>query len=508
MAQKKTAPTLLATRRFVKDYRKANATIRDGARRKANALMGSALRDPEWLHQHDKVEGLGKGLRCMELEIGSGPRLVAYVDGMVITLVALGPHDVVTHLKRNRNVREELKELADLPAGFGVRTLEDVLLADMISHLASKSGTRDPRLPFGLEVDPNWLHFLSDEQEEMFLGIAGAIENALTIPGMTTAHFIEGGPGTGKTSVLLCLLDHFAEEGYSVGLDMPKHLVEFVEAKSGLDLRKFMSPIGERESVCIYLVDDPVSLEGLRWDSARAKQNLGQWESTAVVVAFDPLQVEGTRVDELTDASLQKVRADADATRWVLRDCYRQKEIPGSAALSVTKVILGSSAFFIAKKRAEWAEGHAEITEAALNLRFINPGGEFTQFTEPEWSDWTGYLDKVGRETWATMREGDPRVWPRLAVVAPMDATLPESWAPPLRDMQHHFIAAHDCAERLRGVEYAHVAVLLTQSELERVTKGVNGTGPKEYERLRMLRLPFSRARDSTAVFVVPPGAP
>jgi len=443
----------------------------------------------------------------MELEIGSGPRLVAHVDGMVITLVALGPHDVVTHLKRNRNVREELKELADLPAGFGVGTLEDVLLADMISHLASKSGTRDPRRPFGPEVDPHWLHFLSDEQAEMFLGIAGAIENALTIPGMTTAHFIEGGPGTGKTSVLLCLLDHFAGEGYSVGLDMPEHLVEFVEAQSGLDLRKFMSPIGERESVCIYLVDDPDSLEGLHWDSARAKQNLGQWESTAVVVAFDPLQVQSTRDAELTDAALQKVRADADATRWVLRDCYRQKEIPGSAALSVTKVILGSSsAFFIAKKRAEWAEGHAEITEAALNLRFINPGGEYTEFAEPEWSDWTGYLDKVIRAISATWREGNPRVWPHLAVVAPMDAALPENWANPLQDMQHHYFLKSDCAKYLRGVEYAHVAVLLTQSELEMVTKGVNGTGPKEYERLRMLRLPFSRARDSIAVFVVPPG--
>ncbi len=276
MAQKKTAPTLLATRRFVKDYRKANATIRDGARREVKAFTQSALLTPDWLHQHDKVEGLGKGLRgrFVELEIGSGPRLVVYVDGMVITLVALGAHDVVTRLKRHRSVRKELNELADLPAGFGVMTLEGALLADRISHLASQAGTRDPRRPFGPEVDPDWLHFLSDEQEEMFLGIAEAIENALTIPGMATAHFIEGGPGTGKTSVLLCLLDHFAEKGCSVGLDMPEHLVKFVEAQSGRDLRKFMSPIGERESVCIYLVDDPASLDGLRWDSARARQNL------------------------------------------------------------------------------------------------------------------------------------------------------------------------------------------------------------------------------------------
>ncbi len=507
MARKRTPPTLLATRRFVKDYRKANATIADGARREVDAFVRSAVLIPDWLHKHDKIEGLGTRMpgRFVELEIGSGPRLVAYVNGMDITLIALGDHEVVTRLKKQRNLPGELEQLADLPAGFGVMTIDDAVKAFAESVAAALNGTVDRSRTFGPEVDLDWLHFLSDEQEEMFLNIAEDIETAMATPGTATAHLIEGGPGTGKTSVLLRLLDHFAEEGHSVGLDMSEHLVEFIKAQTGRDLREFTAPIENGEPVRICLVDDPASLQSLRWDARRARENLGELESTAVVVAFDPLQVEGRRDAELTDAALEEVREAAYAKRWVLRDCYRQKEFPGAAARSLTGVIMGSSPFLADKKRAAWAESRAQIAEAALDLRFINPGGHFTVYDEAQWSDWTGYLATVGTATWATMREGDPRAWPRLAVVAPMDAVVPESWAPPLRDVQHHFISGPGWQQRLRGVEYAHVAVLLTQSELAMVTSGFTGTGRTEYGRFQLLRIPFSRARDSLAVFAVPP---
>ncbi len=503
----RTPPILTATQRFNRDYQRANDTLRDGARREANAFVRSAVLHPDWLHKHDKIEGLAPRVpgRFVELEIGSGPRLVAHVRGMNITLVALGGHEVVAELKKQRNVGAELAKPAKLPPGFGVPSMNEAIKIALEIHSAAQAGVADRRRPFGPEVNPDWMYFLSDEQEKMFLGIAEAIENSLLEPGTAAVHLIEGGPGTGKTSVLLNLLDHFKHEDWVVGLDMSEHLVEFIEAQTGRDLTKFTQPVADGEPVRICFVDDPASLEGLRWDAGRAKRDLDKWESTAVVVAFDPLQVEGTREVELTDAALEDVRASVGATRWTLRDCYRQKEKPGIAALSLTSMVMGSSAFLAKGKKEAWATSRAEIAAAALDLQFINPGGSAEFYEDAEWADWNAYLGSVSTETWATAREGDPCIWPRLAVVVPMDAALPATWAPPLERVQHHFIAGPDWRDRLRGVEYAHVAVLLTKSEMDMVRSGFEGSGRKKYERFRLLRIPFSRARDSFAVFGVPP---
>ncbi len=502
----RTPPTLAVTQRFVRDYQRASATVADGARREANAFVRSAVFDTEWLHKHDKIEGLAPRVpgRFVELEIGSGPRLVAHVEGMNITLVALGGHEVVAELKKQRNVGAELAKSAKLPPGFGVPSLNEAIKIALEIHSVTQAGVADRRRPFGPEVNPDWMYFLSDEQEKMFLGIRDSIENSLLEPGTAAVHLIEGGPGTGKTSVLLKLLDYFEHEGWVVGLDMSEHLVKFIEAQTGRDLTDLTQPVADGEPVGICFVDDPASLEGLRWDAGRAKRDLAKWESTAVVVAFDPLQIEG-RGEDLIDAALEDVRASVDATRWTLRDCYRQKEKPGIAALSVTSVVLGSSAFLAEGKKEAFATSRAEIAEAALDLQFINPGGSAEFHEDAEWANWNAYLGSVSTETWATAREGDPCIWPRLAVVVPMDAALPATWAAPLERVQHDFIAGPDWRDRLRGVEYAHVAVLLTKSEMDMVRSGFEGSGRTEYERFRLLRIPFSRARDSLAVFGVSP---
>ncbi len=502
------SPILTATQRFLRDYQRANDTLRDGARREANAFVRSAVCDPEWLRKHDKIEGLAPRVpgSFVELEIGSGPRLVAHVEGMNITLVAIGRHEVVAKLKKQRNVGSELAKPAKLPPGFGVPSLNEAIKIALEIHSAKQAGVADRRRRFGPEVNRDWMYFLSDEQEKMFLGIRDSIENSLLEPGTAAVHLIEGGPGTGKTSVLLKLLDYFEHEGWVVGLDMSEHLVKFIEAQTGRDLTDLTQPVADGEPVGICFVDDPASLPGLRLDAGRAKRDLAMLESTAVVVAFDPLQLERRGNDEdLTDAVLEDIRASVGATRWTLRDCYRQKEMPGIAARSLTSVIMGSFPFLAEGKKKAWATSRAEIAEAALDLQFINPGGSAEFYEDAEWADWNAYLGSVSTETWANAREGDPCIWPRLAVVVAMDAALPATWAPPLERVQHHFIAGPDWRDRLRGVEYAHVAVLLTKSEMDMVGSGFEGSGRTEYERFQLLRIPFSRARDSLAVFGVSP---
>ncbi len=71
--------------------------------------------------------------------------------------------------------------------------------------------------------------------------------------------------------------------------------------------------------------------------------------------------------------------------------------------------------------------------------------------------------------------------------------------------MRHHRVSGADWPDRLRGIEYQHVAVILTEGELAMVTDGFTGTGRTDYEKFRLLRIPFSRARESLAVLAVSP---
>lgn len=492
--------TIRATERFVRDFDAASATLREGARREVRELSRRALLDPRWLHLYDKVEGLGRALpgRFIELEIAAGPRLVAYVDGLDVVLVALGDHEIVPRLKRQRRVRAELDRLTHPPAGFVAASFSDLL-----ASAVAADGRSGADAPLGPEVQPEWLHFLSEEQEQTWLGIATAIEESLEEPGAATVHFIEGGPGTGKTSVLLNLIDHFEETGVTIDLRMSPHLVDFIEAQTSRSLHELLNDDESAEVAQVTLVDDPASLQELWHFALLAERRLETWESTAVVVAFDPLQVEGTRSAELSDESLARIRDRSGAVRWPLRDCYRQKERIGRAALNLTQVILGSSPYLVDHKRKDWAQSRREIAEAALDLRFISPAGSSSVFERATWRDWRGYLERVSRDGFARMREGDPRHWPLLAVVLPIEASLPDAWRSALRDVRHDLLNDGGWVDQLRGVEYAHVAIVLTSREFEMVTAGFSGTGRADYERFRLLRIPFSRARDSLAVFVI-----
>jgi hypothetical protein len=158
-------------------------------------LLRRAASHPDWMHHGDKVEGLAKSFpgRLIELEIGGGPRLVAHVNGVDLTLVALGDHEVVSRLKKQRRVRAELETLLDPPQGFVPRSLEAILAMDLAAAVLTALGRPDPRVPLGPEVEPDWLRFLSDEQTEAFLDIAEEVEASLSQKGAAAVHLLEGG---------------------------------------------------------------------------------------------------------------------------------------------------------------------------------------------------------------------------------------------------------------------------------------------------------------------------
>ena len=60
-------------------------------------------------------------------------------------------------------------------------------------------------------------------------------------------------------------------------------------------------------------------------------------------------------------------------------------------------------------------------------------------------------------------------------------------------------------SDEIEGLEYQHVAVVLPNADLHTLLapKPPSALGPMEYGRFHLLRIPFSRARDTLAVFGV-----
>ncbi len=93
--------------------------------------------------------------------------------------------------------------------------------------------------------------------------------------------------------------------------------------------------------------------------------------------------------------------------------------------------------------------------------------------------------------------------WPPLLVVVDASVTMPPRWARDLAGIANHVVsltAVHD----VKGLEYQNVVILVGTDRFVDLQAGFSGTGRRLYNEYRLLRIPFSRAKDSLAVFVLP----
>jgi hypothetical protein len=56
----------------------------------------------------------------------------------------------------------------------------------------------------------------------------------------------------------------------------------------------------------------------------------------------------------------------------------------------------------------------------------------------------------------------------------------------------------------MKGVEFQHVLIWLSQDTFDLLKAPFQGKGNPVYDRLRLLRIPFSRARDSLTLVIIP----
>lgn len=489
------AVELVQSDRFAKSWLRLGPQLTRKAYGNVHDLVRVAAAHPDtWLREYKPVEHLKEVESVRELRLAGGPRLLFHADGRRVTLLEAGKHEVTGRYSR----AELATDLASpMPAPAAFYPGHKATLRFFGSNPDKASST------FGPELEPQWVTYLTAQQA----AFAGKIVEAVrrTTENNPRFFFIVGGPGTGKTTMLLKLLLDVSAVA-KPGLVIADPVAAQVEA-SGIRLAGSRMAPGEwanfaalkstpTDKFDVLLVDDPSSVGQIEYalDSAIGVRR-------AVVVAFDPCQLD--EMQDLTDELFDRLVASYQVKQvYKLRACYRQKETVGRATKRVVDQVAASTPFKWDQRIAWFKEGHARVYAMANEMTFPNKHGY--EETYPE-----ATLKDVRREL---LRIRSRALWthtpPVLLVVDQSADTSGWTWGELLGDIPYTKVdlyeGSHQALLRIKGVEFQHALIVIREHLFRELEEGFEAVGQAAYHRRRLLRIPFSRAKDSVVTFVRP----
>jgi len=350
---------------------------------------------------------------------------------------------------------------------------------------------------FGKELDQEWLYDLSLEQEGMVCELAYLADETFQQNGYRTA-FIVGGPGTGKTSVLLNLLKYCHEQGYEAAITVTDALAEYIKASvPEIDFERFRFDAEAEEPPDIHLIDDP-EYEHLA-DFGRLAVATEGAVPLLRVYAFDPLQLRFAPRDD----DLAEWVSERDIAVFSLTECYRQKANVGEHVKEIADTIALSTPFLASKKVRDFQTERMGVTELSNGIEFPNPHGYLETYETATAQDVRKELARVkSRPLW--------RHWTPILAVFDSLADVPTAVRKLLEEANAFTVSSKIgrdwedwmALSDVKGLEFQHVFVFLRRELYEQIEHGFRGSGQAAYHDRRLLRIPFSRAKDSLVTFV------
>lgn len=488
------SPQLFQSQRFKKSYGSLSVQLTTCVHGAIIDLINRYKADPQtFLSYYGRVKRITKKI-VIEVDISRSDRLIADVDGDKITLLDVGDHDIV-----GRYPKESL--LDDINRAVNAKKLYPNDNSPF-TRLFENMGDNQYEI-FANELDPEWLYYLSNNQK----GMAESIRRKTVRAHVDEPKYftIAGGPGTGKTSILLKLLVdlHSTNKNRPV-LVVSNELAEHIKkCLRGVDFTGCI--IDHQEMVRwaynrdkfdrhynILLVDDPETIDqmGTIFDSA-----IGQCK--VVAIAFDPYQLRADLTDSKYKSFLDQYDVEKD---YVLTQCYRLKEKVGKTALDVMEQIAASTPFFDSTKIKEFHNNHESLSRIANELKFINPHGYSKLYRDTQRKN---LVKEIERIKYLPLWKHTP---PLLVVMDERSEGTKWPWQKWLKGIDYWPVTIYpenySELKTIKGLEFQHVFIVLHEGLYSQLENGFKGTGQREYHRRRLLRIPWSRGKDSLIVFV------
>lgn len=475
-----------ATTRFVRDYDRAQPLLKSCAAGALAELRRAFEARPDLaLRQYRPVQGIAPAV--IEIGISGAARMLAHWNGGCLYLLAVGGHEIVGHYQSTGRVAQEILHCKPMPERLASQIIPNYFTPDV----------EEDWKHFANEADPSWLQHLDTQQYEAAVGI---LNRAMaTQPGEAGCfEVIAGGPGTGKTSIILNLFDRAWEADLIPRIVIEDHVSDYVRKAIGVDLTPYRCTIGDAKQLVdsgILLVDDPRSVKEIEAAKWLAQSRVFR----SVVVGFDPLQLDG----DCDDAALSSITNGQKSTFIPLRVCYRQKAVVGSATKRALDSIAASSPYLAVEKKLAFAEARKRVTNLVNDLEFVNPSGRVKKYTHACVSDVHQEVARLSRA---------PGLWNHstpylIAIDDEFVEELPAGWKQALDSLPHADVLPLSRSVEIKGSEYQHALIILSAELFQKLECGFEGSTRKVYYARRLLRIPISRAKDSLTVFVVPNAA-
>ena len=490
---------VLWTNRFSRRLRKYNGLQDFTAASVAKLLYRRSQNTNAWSLSLKKLtDGSFGNLTVYASDITKGDRLIFMIEKNTLILLDLGNHDIqqdYAHMSQSTrladiatasSVEPWFRELiSNVKAPKSKKIDETIKSAKATPIISAGSGAEAFRWWQEAELNETWIQYLDDQQANVSEKIFSKITSK---PKDFQVFYVCGGPGTGKTVILLNLAINLSHTKMSVGFELSNPVKNYLNSgKQKVPGVNF--DVGEAE---VHLIDDPVSSDRLNELIKRAK--LGSCR--ALVVALDPLQWHER--DTRFAAFNRLMNAEA-SFRFDLNVCYRQSYNVGKEVLEISRNIFTKSSKSLDKvKTSRDFEEIKPYLELVTEASFVDASGRtqvYETFSE-------SLLETELRRF--TSRED---IWSHTSPIAfVFDDVLSNEY----RDLVKQKTVGMNKVDlklssykRIRGVEFQELYVFLSRSYWKKLYEGAQGLDRSDWERLTCLYTVISRPKDCLVIFVV-----
>jgi len=465
-------------------------------------LIRKAESNPALWHRYEeklKDDSFGS-VQAYKTAVTSGDRLVFVIEGDQLILVDIGKHEVMDDYARmSKSARDkDIKSSYEVDSWFANRLSKKLLeksstrskenigkqrvnISDIISEEIQGD---DFRYAFDEELNEKWVLFLDEQQSK----VANEIYKDIEIPEeKIKIHYILGGPGTGKTIVLLNIAIRLENADKAVSFQLSQGVLKYLNSGS---TKVPGANLGPGPGV-VLLVDDPADLQSMTGIIRQAKSN----KCKAVVIALDPLQWHEKEMPE----TFEKIWSNYENITHKLDVCYRQSAGVAKKQLKLFTSLLGKNSRFLVEERQKQERVNlAPYLNLSLDMTFVDEAGRYKVYLSETQSNFIKEIERFRKREY---------IWKHTHPIAFIyQDDLPKS----IRDYAKKFSQGLNRIEfnysdykKTRGIEYQELFLFLDREFWDKINDGQQGLKTSDWQQIACLHTLFSRPKDGLVIFII-----
>jgi len=465
-------------------------------------LIRKAESNPASWHRYEeklKDDSFGS-VQAYKTAVTSGDRLVFVVEKDQLILVDIGKHEIMDDYARmSKSARDkDIRSSYEVDSWFASKLSKKLLEKSSTRNKENISKQRvniseimseeiqgdDFRYAFDEELNEKWVLFLDEQQSK----VANEIYKDLEIPEeKIKIHYILGGPGTGKTNVLLNIAIRLENADKAVSFQLSQGVLKYLNSGS---TKVPGANLGPGPGV-VLLVDDPADLQSMTGIIRQAKSS----KCKAVIIALDPLQWHEKEMPE----TFEKIWSNYENITHKLDVCYRQSAGVAKKQLKLFTSLLGKNSRFLVEERQKQERMNlAPYLNLSLDMTFVDEAGRYKVYLSETQNNFIKEIERFRKREYI-WKHTNPIVFIYHDDLPKEVKNYAKQYSQGLNRIEFNY----SDYKKTRGIEYQELFLFLDFEFWNRINDGQQGLKTSDWQQIACLHTLFSRPKDGLVIFVI-----